>query len=114
MGRKNGDGIFMVARREFEYELIEIEVERCKGNKLEASRRLGISYATLKSIRKDGLKKSATLTEADKKLISVLRESVLKRIAGECADVGAALATYVETVRGEMIGDIRKKIAASF
>jgi len=113
MGKRNKNGMFATARRQFEQELVMRVVAECKGNKTEAAKVLGVSYATLKTIVKEyGNSKKNAMGEADRALAAALKDNVFKRLNGEKpSDISAALASLQESVREEMLTSIRNNLA---
>lgn len=89
--RRDKNGLFMEARRKFEKEFLKQVITSCNGNKMEAARRLGISYATLKIILKEDRESDLGEFEA---VAKALREEILARIL----DQGSGVSRIVEIV----------------
>jgi hypothetical protein len=109
MGRRTPNSLFMTARREFERELVDRVIAK-SGNKMEAARRLGISYATLKTIVKD---KGGKVPAEMAPLVDELRTVVMRRIEGVSGGT-ENLVRFLEKVRAdvrnEFLTDIRQRI----
>jgi hypothetical protein len=109
MGRRTPNSLFMTARREFERELVDRVIEK-SGNKMEAARRLGISYATLKTIVKD---KATKVPHEMAPLVDEIRNVVMRRIegvSGGTENLIRFLDKIREEVRNEFLSDIRQRI----
>ena len=112
MGRRTPNSLFMTARREFERELVDRVIEKA-GNKMEAARRLGISYATLKTIVKD---KPGKVSHEMQPLVDEIRTVVMRRIegvSGGTEHLVRFLEKIREEVRNEFLSDIRQRIHPS-
>jgi transcriptional regulator with PAS, ATPase and Fis domain len=92
--------MFMHARREFERELVNRLIAKSE-SKMDAARRLGISYATLKTVVKDG---RPAQDKASEQLVEFLRELVMEGIEGRPIDPKRVLELVRTEVKREFAG----------